>query len=63
MIFPSFNFFVEKGLSTLVQKTLVEHVQLTLTTCLFVTCTFDLYMSKGVHDIFVIVVNFLDDDQ
>ncbi len=42
MIFPSLNFFVEKGLSTLVQKTLVEHVQLTLTTCLFVTCTFDL---------------------
>jgi hypothetical protein len=42
MIFPSLNFFVEKRLSTLVQKTLVEHVQLTLTTCLFVTCTFDL---------------------
>lgn len=63
MIFPSFNFFVEKGLSTLVQKTLVKHVQLTSTTCLFVTCTFDLQMSKGVHDIFVIVVNFLDDDQ
>ncbi len=40
--FHPWIFLWVKRLSTVVQKTLVDHVQLTLTTCLFVTCTFDL---------------------
>jgi len=34
----------------------------TLTNYLSTTCTFDLWMSKGTHDIFV-VVNFISSDK
>ncbi len=30
-----------------------------LVNCILATCTFDLWMSKGEHDVFVVVVNFL----
>jgi hypothetical protein len=35
------------------------YVHPTLADYISATCTFDLWMSKGVHDVFVIVVNFL----
>jgi hypothetical protein len=30
--------------------------------CIFATTSFDLWMSKGVHDIFALVINFLGSD-
>jgi hypothetical protein len=42
----------------LVEKTKLLYVLLVLTKFNFVT-SFDLWMSKGVHDIFAIVINFL----
>jgi hypothetical protein len=42
----------------LVLKNLVEYVQPTLATGDLAICTFDLLMSKGVHDVFIVVVIF-----
>jgi hypothetical protein len=42
-----------------VNTTSTEFVQPTLVECLIATCTFDLWMSKGAHDVFAMVVNFL----
>ncbi len=38
------------------------YVQLTLTDCISTTCTFDLWMSKGARDVFIVVVNFISSD-
>ncbi len=38
------------------------YVQPTLASCLFTTNTFDLWMLKGAHDIFVVVINFIHND-
>jgi hypothetical protein len=35
------------------------YVHPALANCISTTYTFDLWMSKGVHDVFVVVVNFL----
>jgi hypothetical protein len=43
----------------LMEKTMVTYVHLALVDCILATCAFDLWMSKGAHDVFVIVVNFL----
>jgi len=42
-----------------VNTTSTEFVQPALVKCLIATCTFDLWMSKGAHDVFAMVVNFL----
>jgi hypothetical protein len=34
----------------------------TLVNYLPITCTFDLWMSKGAHDVFACVVNFISND-
>jgi hypothetical protein len=36
----------------LMQKTLVQYVQFALATCNLTNCTFDIWMSKGAHDVF-----------
>jgi len=41
---------------------MVTNVQLSLPNCILTTFTFDLWMSKRVHDIFAIVINFLLND-
>ncbi len=41
---------MEEVLLTLVEKTLVTFVQLALVTCLFTTCTFDMWMLARVHN-------------
>jgi hypothetical protein len=46
-------------LSGLVEKTMLTYVHPTLANCISTICTFGLWMSKGVHDVFAIVVNFL----
>ncbi len=38
------------------------YVQLALASCSSTTCTFNLWMLKGAHDIFVVVVNFISND-
>ncbi len=35
------------------------YVHLALLDCILTTCTFDLWMLKGAHDVFIVVVNFL----
>jgi hypothetical protein len=37
-------------------------VQHALASCLSIAYTFDLWMSKGTHDVFAIVVNFISND-
>ncbi len=41
---------------------MVTNVKLALHNCILTTFTFDLWMSKRVHDIFAIVINFLSND-
>jgi len=57
--FPSKKAFVDDVLFGLVEKTMFTYVHPTLVDCISATCTFDLWMSKGAHDVFAIVVNFL----
>ncbi len=55
--------FVEEVLLALMEKTLVTYVQHALATCVFSTCTFDLWMFIGVHDVFAFVINFLSNNE
>jgi len=55
VVFPS-NFF-EKVMLSPMQKTLFKYVQHVLTTCVLVTCTFDVWMLKRAHNVFVVVIN------
>ncbi len=59
MVFPSKKVFVGEVLLALVKKALVTYVQLALASYMSTTCTFDLWMSRGTHDMFVVIVNFL----
>jgi hypothetical protein len=38
---------------------MVTYVQPALASCLLATCTLDLWILKGVHYVFVVVVNFI----
>jgi hypothetical protein len=42
-----------------VEKTKQVYVLPKLIDCIYVTISFDLWMSKGAHDIFILVINFL----
>ncbi len=46
----------------LVEKTMTTYVQLALVDYLLATYNFDLWMSKGMRDVFVIVVSFISSD-
>jgi hypothetical protein len=59
VVFPSRKAFVDDVLSRLVEKTMLTYVHPTIVNCISATCTFNLWTSKGVHDVFAIVVNFL----
>jgi hypothetical protein len=54
--------FVEETLSSLIEKTMNIYVQSTLTNYILATYTFDLWMSKGTRDVFVVVVIFISKD-
>jgi hypothetical protein len=58
MVFPNRKVFVDDLFFGLVEKTMFTYVHLAFVDCISTTCTFDLWMSKGVHDVFAIVVNF-----
>jgi hypothetical protein len=57
--FLSKKVFTEEVFPTLVNKALTKFMQLALAICLTTTYNFDLWMCKGVRDVFVVVVNFL----
>jgi preprotein translocase subunit SecB len=59
VVFPSKKKCVDDVLSGLVEKTMLTYVHLALADYISTTCTFDLWISKGVHDVFIIVINFL----
>jgi hypothetical protein len=62
VVFPSRKTFVKNILPSLVEKTMTTYVEFALVNYLLTTCTFDLWMSNGVHDVFVVVVNFISSD-
>jgi hypothetical protein len=64
IVFPSKKKKIEEILPSLVEKTMImtTHVQVALADYLSTTYTFDLWMSKGAHDVFVVVVNFISSD-
>jgi hypothetical protein len=53
---------IENILSSLVEKTMTTYVEFALANCLSTTYTFDLWMSNGTHDVFVVMVNFISSD-
>jgi len=57
--FLSRKVFIEYVFFTLMNMTCIGFVQLARTKCLTTTCTINLQMSKGAHDEFVIIVNFM----
>jgi hypothetical protein len=56
---PTRDSFVEETLSSLIEKIMTTYVQPTLADYILATCTFDLWMSKGTRDVFLVVVNFI----
>jgi hypothetical protein len=62
VVFPSRKQFSKEILLNFVEKTKQVYVLPKLTNCIFATTSFDLWMSKGVHDIFTFVINFLGCD-
>jgi len=55
--------FVENILTlNLVEKTMMLLCLAYIGSCLSITYTFDLWMSKGAHDIFVMVVNVISNN-
>ncbi len=53
---------VEKVLLGLVEETMTTYVQLALVDYLLAIYNFDLWMSKGMWDVFVVVVSFISSD-
>ncbi len=62
MAFLSKRQFSQEVVFNLVEKTKQEHVMPQLIDCISTTCIFNLWMSKGGHDIFVFIINFLGYD-
>jgi hypothetical protein len=52
VVFPSKKIFVDDVFFGLVEKTMLTYVHHALADCISAACTFDLWMSKGVHDVF-----------
>jgi hypothetical protein len=61
-VFPSNKTFSQEVLVDLEEKTKREYVLPKLKQCYSKTSSFDLGMSKGAHDVFVLVINFLNDE-
>jgi hypothetical protein len=62
LLFPPRKSFVEETLSSLIENTMTTYVQSALVDYILTTYTFDLWMSKGTRDVFVVVVNFISSD-
>jgi hypothetical protein len=57
--FPCRKVLLKRVFPTLVKKTLTTYMQSTFAKCLLTTCTFDIWILKGAHNAFVMIVNFL----
>ncbi len=62
MQFHSWKWFSNTVLFELVEKIKETYVLLMLNDCSCATTSFDLWMSKGAHDVFVLVIKFLGFD-
>ncbi len=60
VVFLSKKTFSSEMLLDLIKKTKQTCVLLVLAECVFVTTIFGLWMSKGAHDVFALVLNFLE---
>lgn len=61
IVFPSRRSFCEDVIPRMVDRCMQEYVYPFLRTCVSCTLTFDLWMSRGTQDTFVLVVNFLNE--
>jgi len=59
LFYKNFN---KKKLLNLIEKTKQTFVLLVLLYCVFVITSFNLWMSKGAHEVFALVVKFLGED-
>jgi hypothetical protein len=62
VVFPSRKMFSQEVLVDLVEKMKQEYVLIKLKQCYFATTSFDLWMSKGAHDVFALVISFLNEE-
>ncbi len=62
VVFPSRKMFSQEVLVNLVKKTKQKYVLPKLKQCYYVIVSFDLWMSKGAHDVFALVINFLSEE-
>jgi hypothetical protein len=59
VVFPNKKIFIDDVFSRLVEKTMLTYVHFAFANYISATYTFDLLMSKGAHDLFIIVINFM----
>jgi hypothetical protein len=62
VVFPDTKQFFQEIFPILVEKIKQVYVLLKLTDCISVTVSFDLWMSRGAHDIFALIIIFLGSD-
>jgi hypothetical protein len=62
VVFPSKKPFSHEVLSNLVEKTKQTNLLPNLVNWVFTIASFDLWMSKGMHDVFALVVKLLGKD-
>ncbi len=62
IVFPSRKMFSQEVLFDLMEKTKEEYVLPKLKKCYSTIASFDLWMSKGAHDVFALVISFLNEE-
>ncbi len=60
-MFPSHSFLVKQVFLTMVTKTMDSHVLPNLEFAIAISISFDLWMSEGGVNTFVLVINYLDE--
>ncbi len=60
-MFPSHSFLVKQVFLTMVTKTMDSHVLPNLEFAIAISTSFDLWMSEGGVNTFVLVINYLDE--
>ncbi len=61
VMFPSRKTFSQEIFVNLVENTKEEHVLPKLKQCYSTIASFDLWMSKGAHDVFALVISILNE--
>jgi hypothetical protein len=61
VVFPSREMFSQETLVDVVDKTKQKYMLPKLKQCYYATISFDLWMSKGAHDVFALMINFLNE--